>query len=136
MLKTMLIGQNRQHSLQPLIGELHYPAAPLTDQMFVVRLRRHGLVALESLTEVMGPNQAALNQKIQGTVDSGGAHPLSPLLQLSADCFDRQMFVCEEDDLSHEIALAGDRLMMFPKVTAEALGMGGGFCLIQTGHRP
>jgi hypothetical protein len=26
--------------------------------------------------------------------------------------------------------------MMFPKMTAKALGMGRCFCLIQTGHRP
>ena len=104
--------------------------------MFVVRLRRHGLVALEALAEVVRPHQAALDQKIQGAVDRGGAHPPSPLLQFSADCFDRQMFLGEEDDLGHEIALAGDRLMMFPKVTAKALRVGCGFCLIETGHLP
>ena len=46
------------------------------------------------------------------------------------------MVVGEKDDLGHEIALAGDRLVMLPKVTAKALEKGGGFRLIETGHRP
>lgn len=134
MLKTVLVGQDRQHPLQPLVGELHYPAASLADQVLMIRLRRHGLVAFETLAEVMGPHEATLDQKIQGAVDGGGAHPLSPMLQLSADGFDRQVFFGEENDLGYEIALAGDRLTMFPKMTAKALGMGGGFCLIEAGH--
>ena len=42
----------------------------------------------------------------------------------------------EEDDLGYQVALAGDRLMVFPEVTAKALGMGRGFRLIEAGHRP
>lgn len=136
MLEAVLIRQNRQHPLQPLVGEFHHPAAPLADQMFVVRLRRHWLVPLEPLTEVVGPHQAALHQKIQGTVDGGGAHPLSPLFQLPADGIDGQMLRRQKDNLGYEIALAGDRLMMLPKVTAKPLGVGRSFCLTEAGHRP
>ena len=135
MLKAMLVGQDRQHPLQPLVGELHDPAAALANEVLVVRLGRHGLVPLEAFAEVMGPYQTTLDQEIEGTVDGGGSHPLSPLFQLPADRVDGEVFRRQEDDLGHQIALPSDRLVMLPKMTAKTFGVGRGFRLIEAGHR-
>ena len=92
-------------------------------------LRRHRLVALEALAEVVRPDQAALDQHIERAVDGGGADPLAPLLEHAPDAVDRKVIVGEEDDLGDEIALAGDRLVMVAEVPAEALEEGRALCL-------
>ena len=63
----------RQHPLEPLVLELDHVAAPLADQVLVVRLRRHRLVALEAFAEVVRAHQAALHQHLERAVDGGGA---------------------------------------------------------------
>ena len=40
VLEAVLVGDDRQHALEPLVLELDHPAAPLADQMLVVGLRR------------------------------------------------------------------------------------------------
>ena len=66
-----------QHALEPLVLELDHPAAALADQMLVVGLGRHRLVALEPLAEVVRPDQAALDQHLERAVDRGGADLLA-----------------------------------------------------------
>lgn len=134
MLKAVLVCQDRQHALQPLIGELHHSAAALADQMLVIRLRSHGLVSLESFTEVMRTHESALHQQLESPIDGGRADLLTPLSQLTADCFDRKMVLGEEDNLRHKVSGASDGLVVLAKVAAKALGVGGCFCLIQSGH--
>ena len=48
------------------------PAA-LADEVLVVRLARHRLVALEALAEIVGADQPALHQHVERAVDGGGA---------------------------------------------------------------
>jgi hypothetical protein len=114
VLKAMLVGQNRQHALEALVGKFHYLAASLANEMLVVGMSRHRLVAPEAFAEFVSPDQAAFHQEIKGAVDCRQSHPLSSILQLAPNGLDRQMIVGVEDDLSDEIALAGDRLVMFP----------------------
>jgi hypothetical protein len=97
-------------------------------------LRSHRLVALEPFTEIMGSHQAALDQKLEGAVHRRGTHPLTLLPQLAADAFDGKMVLGEKDDLGYEIPLAGDRLVVLAEMAAEAVGVGGCLCLIQSGH--
>jgi hypothetical protein len=101
MLETVLVREARQHSLQPLVGELHHPATALANQVLVICLLRHWLVTLEPFPEVVRPHQAALDKELQCTVNRCRADPLTLLPQLSADTFDRQMIRGKKDNLSH-----------------------------------
>jgi hypothetical protein len=135
VLKPMLVRQNREHALQTLVREFHDLPAPLADQVLVIGLRAHRLVALESFAEFVGPDQAALDQEIQRAVHRGQADPLAAVLQLAPDLFHREMIVGKKDYLRDEIALAGNRLMMLAEMTAKSLEKGSSFSLIQARHR-
>src|SRR5687768_11282436 len=124
MLEAMLVGENRQHALETLVGEFDNPAAALADEVLVIRLSRHGLVAFEALAEIVRSHQAALNQKVERAVHRGSAYPLPLLLQLAPNSLDGEVIFREKYDLCYDIALTGNRLVMFPKVAAEALGVG------------
>ena len=91
MLEAMFVCQNREHALEPFIGELHYPATPLTDEVFVIALARHGLVALKPLAELLGPHQTALYQQIQRPVDGRSSYPLSSFFQLPSNGIDGEV---------------------------------------------
>ena len=98
-------------------------------------LRRHRLVALEPLAEIVRPHQAALDQHLERAVHGGGADVLAPLLERAADAFDGGMVVGEEHDLGDEVALAGDRLAMLAEVAAEAVEEGRALAASEAGHR-
>src|SRR6185503_595525 len=134
VLEPLLVGKDREHPLETLIGELHQLAALLADQMFVVGLSSPGLEALEAFTELMSSDQSALDQEVEGAVHGGQANPLAALMELAPDTFYREMIVRMEDDLSHQVPLAGDRLVVLPKVTTEPFAKGRSVCLIQTSH--
>jgi hypothetical protein len=53
VLESVLVGQDRQHSLQPLIGKLHYSAATLANEVLMVAGRHHGLISFESFAKVV-----------------------------------------------------------------------------------
>ena len=135
VLEAVLVGDDRQHPLEPLVLELDHAAAALADQVLVVGLRRHRLVALEPLAEVVRAHQAALDQHLERAVDGGGADVLAALLERAADAFDRGMVVGEEDDLGDEVALAGDGLAVLAEIAAEALEEGRALVASEAGHR-
>jgi hypothetical protein len=87
--------------------------------MFVIGLCRHGLEALEAFTELMSPNQSTFDQEVESAVHGGQADSLAPLIELAPNALDREMIVGIKDHLRDHITLAGDRLVMLPKVTAE-----------------
>jgi hypothetical protein len=134
MLKAVLIRQNRQHPLQPFVRELDYPPAALADEMFVVTLGNCRLVTLESLPKLVSPNHSAFHQKVQGPVDSSHPYPLPLPLQLATNALDGEVILGKKHDLGDEIPLAGERLMMFPKVAVEALEKSRSLSLIQSCH--
>lgn len=130
----MLIRQHREHALQPLVGEFHDPPTAFTDQVLVVRLPGHRLVPAEAFAELVGPDQPAFDQQVQGAVDGGDPYLFAPLLELAADPFDRQVVVGEEKDLGDQIPLAGNRLVVLPEILTKALEEGGAFRFIQAHH--
>jgi hypothetical protein len=134
MVKPVLISHHRQHPLEPLIGELDHSAASLADQVFVIRLRGHRLIALEAFAELMGPYQTALHQQVERPVHRRQAYLLSLLPELTTDSFDREMFLGAEEDLGNDVALAGYRLVVLPEVTAKLVEESRALCLIETGH--
>lgn len=134
VLKAVLVGQNGQHPLQPFVGKLDDPAAALADEMLMITLRDRRLVALESLTELMGPDQAAFHEEVERTVDGGHSHPLTVAFQLAANPLDGEVILGKEHDLGNEIPLAGERLMMFPEIAVEALEKRRSFSLVQSCH--
>jgi hypothetical protein len=134
VLEAMLVREHRQHALQSLIGELDHPPTSLADQVLMAGLRSHGLVALESFSEVVGPHQPTLDEQLEGPIYRRRAHLLALVPQLTTDCFDGEMVIGQEDDLRDEVSGPCDGLVVFTKVTAEALGVGGGLCPIQSGH--
>jgi len=125
VLEAVLVGQDGEHALQPLVGEFHDPATALADEVLVVGLCRHRLVPLETFAEVVGSHQPAFYQQVERSVHGGGTHPLALLLELPTNRLDGKVISREEYNLCHEIALTGNRLVVFPEVTAEALGVGG-----------
>ena len=122
VLEPLLVGKDREHPLETLIGELHQRAALLADQMFVVGLGSPGLEALEAFTELMCPDQSTLDQEIEGAVHGGEADPLTALSELAPDTFYREMIVRMKDDLSHQIPLA-DRLQIYADTATKARGI-------------
>jgi hypothetical protein len=134
VLKGVLVGDNRQHALQSLILELDHSAAPLANQVLVMRLGRHRLEALESLTEVMRPNQPALQEDVQSSIDRSGTHPLAFLAEPATNAIDREMIFGQQDSFGYQVALSGDRQPMISKETAETLKEGGPLTPIEVGH--
>jgi hypothetical protein len=134
MLKTMFIGKNRQHPLQPFVGELDYPAAALADEVFMVTLSDGRLISLESFAEFMSADQPAFQQKVERAIDGGHTHPFALALQLAAYALHRKVILGEKDDLGNEIPLAGERLMMFPEIAMEALEKSCSLSLVQSCH--
>src|SRR4030095_8986454 len=120
MLELLLVGDDAQHSFQPLVGELIHPAAAHADQVFMVGLGRHGFVAPESLAEIMGPHQPALHQHFECAIDSGESYGLAAFGELALDLFDREVSTGEEDDFGDEVALPRHRMMMVFQIAAEA----------------
>ncbi len=53
----MFVRQDRQHTFQPLVLELHHSSAALADQVLVMGLGRHGFVALEAFAKIVRTNQ-------------------------------------------------------------------------------
>jgi len=135
MLKAMLIGEHWQHSLQSFVGKLDHPPAAFTNEVFMIGLRDCRLVAFEPLAEFVGADQPAFQQQVEGAIDGGHADSLPPTLQLAPNAFDREVVLGQEDDLSDEIALAGERLMMLSEMSAEALEKSRPFSLVQACHR-
>ena len=135
VLEGVLVGDARQHPLEPLVLELDHVAAPLADQVLVVRLRRHRLVALEAFAEVVRPHEAALHQHLERAVDGGGADGFVTLSQAADDGVHRGMVFGEEDDLGDEVALAGDRQAVIAEVAAETVEERGSLRPSEGGHR-
>src|SRR3954453_1444653 len=134
VLKPLLVRKDREHPLETFVGELHHLAALLADQVLVVGLSGPGLEAPEAFTELMSPDQSALDQKVEGPVHGGQADPLTALIELAPNALYREMIVRMKDDLRHQIPLAGDRLMGLPKGTAEPFEKGRCVRPIQTSH--
>jgi len=134
VLEPLLVGQDRKHPLETFVGELHHPAALLADQMFMVGLSDPGLETLEAFTELMSADQSTLDQEVEGAVHGGQADPLAALMELASDALYREMIVGMKDDLRHQIPLAGDRLMVLPKVTAKPFEKDRSVRPIQTSH--
>ena len=126
VLETMLICQDRQHALEALVGKLDHPAAALADEVLVICLRGHRLVTPESLAEFMGPHQTAFYQEVKGPVHGSSSHPLAPMLELSKNGIDREVVLGTKYDLSYQVALAGHRLVVLPKVTTKSFEKRGG----------
>jgi hypothetical protein len=93
VLESVLVGQNRQHPLQPFVGKFHHSAAALADEMFVITLRDRRLVALESLAKLVSAHEAAFDQEVEGAIDSGHAHPLPLAFQLPPDAVNREVIL-------------------------------------------
>jgi hypothetical protein len=89
--------------------------------VLVGRVGRHRLIALEPLAEIVRADQTALQQKIEGAIHGCRSHPLTLLPELAADRFHREVVFREKDDLGHQVALAGDWLVVLAEVTAKAL---------------
>ena len=119
MLKAMLVGKDREHSLEPLVREFDHSAAPLADQVLMRGLGRNRLVALEPLAEFMGPDQPALDQEVEGTVHRRQADVLTALLELASNGINGEVVFGEEHHLGHQIALAGDRLTVLAEMSPE-----------------
>jgi hypothetical protein len=134
VLEAVFVCEHRQHPLQSLVGELHHAAAALADQVFVVGLCGCRLIPLKSLAELMSAHQTALYQKIERPVYRGQADLLALLLELAADPLDRKMILRQEYDLSDEIPLPGDGLMVLSEMSAKALEKGRALSLIQARH--
>ncbi|HET6795752.1 MAG TPA: hypothetical protein VFH40_01220 [Gemmatimonadales bacterium] len=134
VVKPVLISHHRQHPLETLVGELDDSAAPLANQVFVIRLRGHGLIPLEPFAELMRPYQAALHQQIECPVHGRQADLFSLLFELATDSLDRDMFLRAEDDLGNDVALAGYRLVVLPEMTAKLVKKSRALCLIEAGH--
>src|SRR4051812_19897880 len=120
MLKAMLVSKDRQHALQTLVGELYYASAALTDEMLVVRLPRHRLIALEALAKVMCPDEPTFEQKLESAVHRGCTDLLALQPQLFSDSLHRQMLVRMKHHPGDEIPLARDWLMVLPEMAAKA----------------
>ena len=135
MLKALFVREHRKHPFQPFVSELDNPAAPFADQVLVVGLRCHWLVTLEALPKLVRPHQTALDQQIQSAIHRSGAYGLTLLFELPLDPVDRQVVLGPKYDLGNEIALAGDRLVVLPEVTAESIEKGCSLGLIEMGHQ-
>jgi hypothetical protein len=134
VLKAVFVGQNRQHPLQAFVGKLDHPAAALADEVLMVTLGDRGLVSLETLAKFMRADQPAFHQEIEGAVNGGHSHLLALALQLAANALDREVTLGKKDDLSNEIPLTGERLMMFPEIAMEALEKSRSLSLVQSCH--
>jgi hypothetical protein len=91
VLEAVFVGQNRKHALEPFVGELHHPATPLTDEVFVIILAGDGLIPLEPLSELVGAHQPALHQEIERAVHRSGSHSLSGFLELPSNGIDGEV---------------------------------------------
>jgi hypothetical protein len=135
VLKAVFVGKDRQHALHPFVGKLGHLAAALADQMLMVCLSGHRLVALEPFSELVRTNQSTFYQQIQCPVHRGGTDPLSILFQLAADGIDGKVIFGSKDDLGDKIALASHWLVVLTEMTAEPLEKGRSFRLIEASHR-
>ncbi len=121
MLEPVLVCQNRQHPLETLVGKLDDSAATLADQVLVICLGGHRLIAFEPFAKVVGPGQATLHQKLERAVHRCGTNPLTLLPELSTDSFHGQVILGKKEYLRNKVALASDWLVVFPEMAAEAL---------------
>ena len=71
MEKRLLVGDHFQHAFQPVVGEFDHPATALADEVLMGGLVGGGFVALESVPEIVGPDQSAFHQQIERAIDRG-----------------------------------------------------------------
>ena len=73
------------------------PCRSEADEVLVVRLLRHRLVALEPFAEVVSPHQPASHQHVERAVDRRRADPLALVLESSLNRLDREVLLGHQD---------------------------------------
>ena len=121
VLEVELVGDDGKHALEAIVLEFLHRSAPHADQVLMLLGRRHRLVAAEALAEVVGADEPALDQGVQGAIDRGGADRRAQLLEPALDGLDREMLIGLEEDPRDQRALRRDRKAVIAEVTVEAL---------------
>ena len=121
VLKVMFVRGHPKDPLQTVVAELdHAPTAAAHEVgMFARVLGR--LVPLEAFAEVMLPDQAALDQGLDGSVERRQANRLAPLRQPPPEDVDRGMIPAVEQHLGHHHPLPGDREPAVPEIAPEPI---------------
>src|SRR5256885_11545709 len=114
------LRQQRDHPLEPVVGELRHPAARGADTMLVRLAGRERLVPLESFAEVVLLGQPGADQEIQRAVDRRRAHRY-PSRRAPAHLLGRQVLTGEEHRFGHRQALLRRRQIVLDQVAAEFL---------------
>ena len=119
--ERVFIGDDGQHPLQAVVGELDYGAAPDAYQVLVALLRRGGLVPLEALAEVVSPHQSAGSEKFLCSIHGGGPYPVIAFRQGSLNIGRRRVRLGADDYPGDTGTLSGAGKPVILKVLPEAV---------------
>ena len=113
------LREQRDHALEAIVRELHHAAARRADAVLVRVARRHRLVALEALAEVVLLDEPALDQEVERAIDGRRPDWTAAFGHPALDIVRRQMLGGEQDDLRHRQALLGRRQVVIPEIPPE-----------------
>ncbi len=111
VLEVVLVGDEWQDALEAVGGELCHAPATGTDQVTMMAGREQRLEALESLAEIVGADEAALDQQVERAVQGGSGDAMAAVTKPALDSFDREVLTAGEDDAGDLVALTGDGKM-------------------------
>lgn len=121
ILEMVLVGGHAEHPLQPVITEFDHPPAAAADEVGVFAPVLGRLVPLEPFAEIVLPDQAALHQRFDRSVEGRQADVFAPFDHAASEHFDRRMIPALEQHFSHQHPLPGDRQPAVPEIPPEPI---------------
>ena len=121
VLKVMLVGGHPEHPFQPVVAELDHAPAAAANQVGMLARCFGRLVPLESFAKIVFPDQPALHQRLDCSVERGQTDRLAPFDQPAAEDFDRRMVPAGEQHVGHPHPLPGDREPAVPEKAPEPI---------------
>ena len=121
ILKVMFVGGHPKHPLQAVVAELDHAATAAAHEMGMFAPVVGRLIPLEPFAEVVLPDQTALDQGFDGSVERRQSNRLAPLRQPPPENVDRGMIQAVEQHFGHHHPLPGDREPPVPEIAPEPI---------------
>ena len=119
--ESVLVCDQRLHSLDPLVGKLNDLAAFETDEMLMVARSATRLVPSESFAEVVLDDEAGFDQQVERAIDGGLAHMQVAGSQQPLEILYRQVFRGGKQRRGDHLALVRERQVVISHVAPEPL---------------
>ena len=107
--EAVLVGDEAEHAVHPLVGEFGHGPALEADEMAVLVVGRARLEAAGAVAEIVGPGDPGLDQQVEGAVERRRPDPVAPALEEPLQSLDRQVLVGGEEGRGHDVPLTRHR---------------------------